>query len=83
MRTAFPEKNIQSYKTIQKRHAICKSFDEKGIRKCSEGSLYTLKYVDEIKKSVEVNIDSIVGYSNSRSNGKDINCLPPLKKLRR
>ena len=72
MRTAFPEKNIPSYKTFRKRHAIGKSLKKKCIRECSEGSLYTLNYVDEIKKIVEENIYSIVSYSKSRSNDTDI-----------
>ena len=72
MRTAFPEKNIPSYKTIRKRHAIGKSLEKKCIRECSEGSLYTLNYVDEIENMTKGNIYSIVSYSKSCLNVKDI-----------
>ena len=72
IRTAFPGSNIPSYKTMKRRYALGKKEEAKYMKKCAEGNLWCLNYMDEIKSIVEENFDSIRKYAVTRSTEDDI-----------
>ena len=72
IRTAFPGSNILSYKTMKRRYALGKKEEAKYMKKCGEGNLWCLNYMDEIKSIVEENFDVIRKYAVTRSTEDDI-----------
>ena len=72
IRTAFPGSKIPSYKTMKRRYALGKKEEAKYMKKCAEGNLWCLNYMDEIKSIVEENFDSIRKYAVTRSTEDDI-----------
>ena len=77
IRKTFPEKNVPSYKSVERAYGLTTAEEKLRSKPCANGKLWRLEFIEELQNVVQDNIKAIEKYSISKQKGKDLK-LPTL-----